>query len=586
MIELIHPAFVIVALGFFAWRLPRRLSYVVGLAGLTGVFLYIAVVPSGMYELVSFVGFELVVEINDVTRLMGVTFAGFGVAAVGYAMSTDVGRTHLLVALCYVSGSLFTVLSGDWVSLAIGWEMMAIASTVLIWLSKGDAVRSGFRYAVVHAVGGSLLLIGLAAHGATVGITPETFHFTGDGITEGFATILVAVGILINAAIIGFHIWLPDAYSRPHVATSVFLSAYTTKAAVYATYRAFPDGNVLIAYIGGIMAVFGATYAVTQKDMRRLLAYHIQAQIGYMLAGVGIGTSLGIAGGFAHLLNNVLFKGLLFMVAGAIVLQTGKEKLDKFGALGAQSIILLATFVIAALSITAVPGFNGYVSKKLVLDAASSADLTGVWLLLTIGAVGTFLSFIKFGYYAFLSGEPQQTESIPSIRSSVMIVIAGICVLFGIWYELLFSILPHAESIDVAIYTFDGIAETAILAGVGLFLFVAGKSIIQNFSGGIDINRVRDPATFYGMQWITGTVKTAFQNIDATVSELSWRCVLLVRNPTQTIERALPEPLATKYHSRKYEVPGTTGLRIGLGMSIAVVLAVLITGLVFGILIT
>jgi len=285
----------------------RKVAHATATVALGAVVAWAFAVPNGTGSTVTFIGFELiVVNVDSFSRLMAIIFGGFGASAVAFAYFADASKRHLLWGLGYVTASLWTVMVGDWLGLIAGWEAMAIASTIFVWLSGGDAIRAGYRYALAHALGGSILLAGLLVHLAGVGVSPTALHFDGAGITglevslAGFqfslAALLAGIGIGINAAIIGFHSWLPDTYPRPHVATSVFLACYTTKTAVYAAYRAFPEGNLALAYMGGAMAIYGAAFALAQKDMRRLLSYHIQGQVGFMLVGIGVGSSLGIAG--------------------------------------------------------------------------------------------------------------------------------------------------------------------------------------------------------------------------------------------------------------------------------------------------
>jgi len=193
------------------------------------------------------------------------------------------------------------------------------------------------------------------------------------------------------------------------------------------------------------VAVYGAAYALVQKEMRALLAYHIQAQVGYMLAGIGIDSALGIAGGFAHLLNNVLYNGLLFMLAGIIIVRTGHERLGRVGALGSSAPLVLLTFVVAAAAISGLPGTNGFVSKGMVLDAALEADAPLLRALLLVGTVGTVASFYKFGYYAFHSGSSRNIKDADRGYSLVLIALAGLCLGIALAYGPLFDLLPATD---------------------------------------------------------------------------------------------------------------------------------------------
>ena len=572
----VPPAAVVAVAALLAPFLSRRSGYALGALALAAVAGWALVVPEGVGATATFLGFEvLLVAVDDVTRLVALIFGGFGIGAVAYAYFAGADRIHLAVALGYVAAAVWTVSVGDWLGLVIGWELMAVASTLLVWLHGGAAVRAGYRYALAHALGGGLLLSGVAAHLATVGIAPDALHFDGTGVAAGVPTLAVGLGVGLNAAVIGLHGWLPDTYHRPHVAASVFLCAYTTKAAVYAAYRTFPEGNLVLAYAGGAMAVYGAAYALAQKDMRRLLAYHIQAQVGYMLAGIGVGSALGVAGGFAHLFNNVLYKGLLFMVAGIVVLRTGENRLDRFGALGTTAPVVLAAFLVAALSITAVPGFNGFVSKGMVLDAAAAAGAEPLRWLLLAGAVGTFASFLKFGYYAFLEGDPVTVRDASAGHAAVVLPIAGLCVVLGLSYDALFAVLPATEAWSTDPYSRSHVLEGVALAAAGLAAFVLGKPAFDRLHGGVDVDRIHDPAVFYGTRAISEGVARTYRAVDDLTAGVGWASARAVRDPVRTIRSHLPASHRDWYDRRRDRTPGRTGLKAGISTSVYVVIVLL-----------
>jgi multicomponent Na+:H+ antiporter subunit D len=554
----------------------RRTGHAIGAVALAAVAVWALVVPDGTGPTASFLGTDLVlVAVDDASRLVGLALAGFGAFAVGYAFVVGTDRGHLTIALAYVGASLWSVFVGDWLSLALGWELMAIASTLLVWYHGGDAVRAGYRYALVHAVGGGLLLVGVALHWAAVGGGADTLQYDGTGIAAGLPALAVGLAVGVNAGLIGVHIWLPRTYAAPHVATSVILSAYTTKVAVYAAYRAFPEGNLVLAYVGGVMTIYGAVYALAQKDMRKLLAYHIQAQVGYMLAGIGIGSALGVAGGFGHLFNNVLYKGLLFMIAGFVVVRTGKNKLDEFGALGRATPLLFVTFLVAALSITGVPGFSGFVTKGMVLDAAVEIDATLLEALLLAGAVGTFVSFMKFGYYAFLDGERAAAPDLSVRDAAVALPIAGACVLFGVYYPALFALLPATEAWSTEPYSPTHLSKALVLAGGSLAAFLVAKPLFGRVAGGRDVDAVRDPFVFRGTELVTSGLARLFGRVDGWIAGAGWLLVGAARNPRATIAAALPDSVEARYHRRADRLPGAAGLKTSIGTAAALVFVAL-----------
>jgi len=540
-------------------------------------------VPAGRHGSVTFLEFAVIpVAVDPASRVTGLAFGAFGVVAIGYLSATGGDRVHLAAALAYAGAALWSVFAGDWLGLFVGWELMALASTVLVWLHGGDAVRIGFRYALVHAIGGTVLAAGLALHAATLGIDPTVFQY-GDGVAAGLPAIAVGLGIAINAAVFGVHVWLPDTYASPHVGASVVLSAYTTKLAVYAAYRAFPDGNLVLAYVGGAMAVIGASYALAQKDARRLLAYHIQAQVGYMLAGIGVGSSLGLAGAIAHLFNNVLFKGLLFMVAGLVVLRGGTGRLDEATAIGRRTPVLAAVFLVAAASISGVPGTNGFVSKGLVLDAVIEAGHEPLRWLLLAGAVGTLVSFCKFGYYAFRYGPEPVHQPTTAPQRLAMVPIAVACIALGLVYGPFFDLLPAGAEWTATPYSRGKLIETALLLTTGIVGFWLARPVLSRMDGGVDVDAVRDPLVFETTKAVVSLVDATFRTAARVEQEVRRRLIGALTNPADRVRKWLSPGLARQYRTRRAEVASTVGFTASVRLRAIVLVGCLLVALGLGV---
>ncbi|MEM4781290.1 MAG: proton-conducting transporter membrane subunit [Halalkalicoccus sp.] len=572
------PPALFVAVAALAVLVSRRLGLALSGIALACVAGWALSVPDGVGPTATFLGFELlVVHVDPVARLVALVFGGFGLAAVGYAGLVGLDRTRLACALVYTAAALWTVTVGDWLSLLVGWELLAVSATLLLWLGRGEAVRAGYRYALAHAIGGTALFVAIAFHAVSVGTAPDALWF--DGGLAGEAALFAGFGIAVNAAAVGVHAWLPDAYARPHVASSVFLCAYTTKVAVYTAHRAFPEGNLLLAYAGGGMAVYGAGYALAQKDMRRLLAYHIQAQVGYMLAGIGIGSTLGIAGGFFHLFNNVLYKGLLFMLAGILILRFGEERLDRFGALGTAMPAVALAFALAALSIAGMPGTNGFISKGMVLDAASEAGARPLYWLLLAGSVGTAASFAKFGYYAFLDGgsiASDRKRGMGRTHAAVTLPLAGLCVLLGLRHDLQFALLPVGEVWKTDPYTASYMAEKIAFGTAGVAGFLLAKPLLKRLDGGTDVNALHDPLALYGARAVSGSIERAFARADRVGEVLAARAVDLTRGEEAPVRSLLPIWLRGE--------DGELSATLAIGPSVALVLCVLAVSLLIALL--
>ncbi|GAB3416447.1 Na(+)/H(+) antiporter subunit D [Haloparvum alkalitolerans] len=518
MFEAVPPFAVLAVAAALVVLLPRGVGHLLGASATAFVFAQALLIGDGAHLATTFLGFDAVfLHVDDFSRLMGVVVGFLATAAVAYAYGSDAPRWTTGLALAYVGSTVGTIYAGDWLTLIFWWELMAVTSTLLVWHYGGEAVRAGYRYALVHGIGGTLLLGAVAVHGASMlGTVPldAIFLFSEtDGIHPA-ATTLAALGIGINCGFVFLHTWLPDTYPRPHVAASVFLSVFTTKTAVYVMYRAFPEGGMWLAYLGGIMAVYGAFFALLQYDPRRLLSYHIQAQVGYMLAGIGLATYVGefaVTGGFAHLFNNVLYKSLLFMAVGAVVYRTGLQDIREMGGLWREMPLTFLLYVAGAASITAVPGFNGFISKGMVIDSAHEVHnvelLFGeglLWWLLILGGVGTFMSFIKLGYYVFFHGEATSSPRDATAFQTVgMALAAGACLFFGVFYYQLIELMPFTELIlseDVYFkpYSASHLTESAWLLTAGFVGFFALKGPLGTLSHYMrDVDAVLFPAAFY-----------------------------------------------------------------------------------------
>ena len=572
----VPPGVAVVVGAAVAAALSRRAAHALGVALTAGTLLWALVVPDGVFLSTNFLGFEAVLlRVDGFSRLMAIIFGLIGAAAVVYSYASDADGIQTAFALSYVGTSVGAVLAGDWLALLFFWELMAATSTLLIWYYGGKAIRAGFRYALLHGIGGSLVMAGIVWHYDAVG----SFLFSAaDGITAGVPAVLVAVGIGVNVGFVGLHAWLPDTYPRPHVAASVFLCVYTTKTGVYGMYRAFPEGHLWIAYMGGAMAVFGAGMALLQDDMRRLLSYHIQSQVGYMVAGVGIGTALATSGAFAHVFNHILYKSLLFMTVGVVIYRTGKERLKKVGGLYREMPLTAVTFGIAALSIAGFPGFNGFVSKGMVIGAAHKEHLDALWWLLMLGGVGTFLSFIKLGYHAFLHGKYDGPVADANRGQSVaMVAIAGLCVIYGVYPDALFGLLPGTKSskyvalpaagAKYTVFTVDHLVEGIGLAVLGVAGFAVLKKPLSNVSVVPDVDALYNRVAFYGTRGVVVGVTELYAAVDRAVVAAARTVAGAVRDPASAVTA-----VARPTDGDRSGTPAS--LRAGIGTTILVLVVV------------
>ncbi len=342
-------------------------------------------------------------------------------------------------ALLYGAGALGAVLAGDLISLFVFWETMAAASVFLVWARGTErATRAGMRYLIAQVSSGVLLLAGAMIHYG------ETGSLAFDALAlDGLGPKLIFLAFGIKCAWPFLHGWLTDAYPESTPTGTVFLSAFTTKVAVYALARSFAGTEMLI-WIGTAMAMFPIFYAVIENDLRRVLAYSLINQVGFMVVGIGLGTALALNGAVSHAFNDVIFKGLLFMSMGAVLHMTGRIDGSDLGGLYKTMPWTAGFCLVGAASISAFPLFSGFVSKSMVMASAAYEGHTVVFLCLLFASAGVFHhAGIKIPYFAFFAHDSGIRASEPPFNMlAAMAIAAAICVFNGAYPWALYSLLP------------------------------------------------------------------------------------------------------------------------------------------------
>ena len=471
-LEWVHPGLVLI-LG--AWVVPflkGRLKGAAMLALPAAALAACASMSPGAYGEVSFLGQDLVFgRVDQLSLVFSYVFSIMALLGMVYSLHVDDDYQHV-TALTYAGGALGVTFAGDFLSLYIFWELMAVSSALLVWWRReASAVAAGFRYLLVHVVGGLFLLAGIVLHWSQTG----SLAFGDMGaFADSTAWGLILVAFLLNAAVPPLGAWLPDAYPEATVTGAVFMTAFTTKSAVYVLIRGFA-GTELLVWLGAAMAVYGVVYAVLENDARRLLAYHIISQVGYMVCGVGIGTELAINGASGHAFAHILYKALLFMGAGAVLQMTGLRKLSEMGGLYKTMPVTLGLYMIGAFAISAVPLFSGFVSKSMVVSAAGEEHWTAAFLLLTLASAGTFLhTGLKLPYYMFFGKDSGvRAQEPPRNMLVAMGLAAAACVLIGVFPGLLYQHLPKA--VVYVPYTLEHVTSTLGMLGftaLGFFLLL------------------------------------------------------------------------------------------------------------------
>jgi len=481
MIDIVPPAFIFI-LGAILLPLlrERRLRQIFQLLIPLIALIDLLYMPKGTYWVYNFLGYDLILgRVDKLSMCFGYVFVIVAFVGMVYALHVREVGQHT-AAFLYIGSALGVVFAGDIFTLYVFWEIMAISSVFLIWYQRDKAaLDAGFRYIMVHIFGGCALLAGIIIHVSNTGST--NFGFIEYG---GLASQLILLGFIINAAVPPFHAWLSDAYPEATVTGSVFLTAFTTKSTVYVLLRTFPGVEILV-WLGAIMAVYGVAYAVLENDIRRLLAYHIISQVGYMVAGVGLGTEMSMNGSTAHAFCHILYKALLFMGAGAVIYVTGRRKLTELQGrnLYKKMPIALSLYMIGAFSISAVPLFNGFISKTMVIAASAELDRPIIYLLLHLASIGTFLhTGLKLPYGIWFGRVPkgetieeEETEATePPLNMLIAMGMAAfLCILTGVYPKILYNILPY--SVHFHPYTLNhvvGMMQLLLLTAAAFWLYI------------------------------------------------------------------------------------------------------------------
>jgi len=463
MIDFAHPAllFVLGAVPIPFLKDPIRRIYLV-LVPLLGLLAVVTMQP-GSYGATQFLGQDiLIARVDKLSIVFATVFAIMALIGTVYALHLSHPGQHV-AAFVYVGSSLGVVFAGDYLTLYLFWEIMAFASAYLVFAQGGQrAIGAGFRYLMVHVTGGVVLLGGIILHGHSTGSL-----LFGPIAEMGTGTYLILAGFLLNAAVPPLNAWLTDAYPEATVTGAVFMSAFTTKTAVYVLARAFP-GTELLVWLGTAMALYGVVYAVLENDCRRLLAYHIVSQVGYMVAGIGIGTEMAVNGATSHAFAHILYKSLLFMGAGAVIYVTGRRKLTELGGLYKSMPVTVALYMIGAFAISAFPFFSGFVTKSMVIAAAGEDHRALVVLALTMASSGTFLhTGLKLPYYMFFGTDRKlQAREPPANMLVAMAMAAALCIAIGVFPQPLYALLPYP--VDFEPYTGSHVTES-----LGILMFTA-----------------------------------------------------------------------------------------------------------------
>ncbi len=393
------------------------------------------------------------IRIDGLSRIFVVIFHIAALFATIYSFYVK-DNFQPLVGMFYAGSALGVVLAGDFWTLFLFWELAAVSSAMLVWVRRGGrALAAGLRYFAMQMVSAVLLLAGIALLRHELGAVPGWADFRdltgmledgGLGLSNPGATlILLAFGL--KAAFPLLHSWLIDAYPEATPAGTVFLSGFTTKFAIYALARAFPGQSELI-WIGAVMTAFPIFFAVIENDLRRVLAYSLANQLGFMVVAVGIGTPLALNGAAAHAFAHILYKGLLFMAMGAVLHRVGHVDGSHLGGLYKSMPYTTGLCIVGAASISAFPFFSGFVTKSLVMSAAAYQGHFVLWLVLLFASAGVFHhAGIKVPFFAFFHHDSGiRCREAPRSMLVAMTLTAAASMTIGLFPQFFYRLLPYA----------------------------------------------------------------------------------------------------------------------------------------------
>jgi multicomponent Na+:H+ antiporter subunit D len=425
--------------------------------------IHLLMLPEGNQAQVDMFGHTLIfLRVDSLAFLFGLIFLIAAFLNVIYGWHED-DSVQQVSSLVYAGAGVGAVFVGDLISLFIFWELTAIASVFLIWASRTErAYRAGMRYLVIQIGSGVILLAGVVLHYRATG----SISFDNLGLVS-FPTALIFIAFGIKCAFPLLHNWLQDAYPEATVVGTVVLSAFTTKLAVYALARGFPGTDILIL-IGVTMTAFPIFYAVIENDLRRVLAYSLNNQLGFMVVGIGIGTPMALNGTAAHAFCHILYKALLFMSMGAVLFRTGTVKGSELGGLWKSMPWTAGFCIVGAASISAFPLFSGFISKSLIIAAAAEQGHWITWLVLLFASAGVFHhSGIKIPFFAFFAHDSGiRCKEAPTNMLIAMGLAAFMCIGIGVYPSALYAILPH--QVDFVPYT-----VTHVITQLQLLMFSA-----------------------------------------------------------------------------------------------------------------
>ena len=445
-----HPGIILIlggiAMMFMPGNLRRVTTFALPLLALAGFLSY----PDDLILTINAFGYTLdPIRIDGLSWIFTLIFIIAAFITAIYSLHTS-NKTEQSAIAIYAGSAIGAVLAGDLLTLFLFWEISALSSTLIVWLGSGNqSKQAGMRYLLIHITSGLLLLLGSILHYQQT----ESILFNAMTI-DTLSGLLIFFAFGIKCAFPLLHNWLQDAYPEASPVGTVALSAFTTKLAVYCLARGYAGTESLI-WIGALMTAFPIFYAVIENDLRKVLAYSLNNQLGFMVVGVGVGTELALNGTAAHAFAHILYKALLFMSMGAVLHRIGTCKATELGGLYKSMPWTTIFCLIGAMSISAFPLLSGFISKGIILYAVAEEGHWITWLVLLFASAGVLHhSGIKVPFFSFFAHDQGlNCKEAPMNMLLAMGITATMCILLGVFPSVFYQWLPY--SMEFHPYTFD-----------------------------------------------------------------------------------------------------------------------------------
>ena len=421
----------------------------------------------GVHSKVEFMDIEFIIFQSDTLTLpFAIIFHIAAILNVIYGAHEKNWNQHVAI-MSYSGAAIAAVHAGDLFTLFVWWEATAFTSVFLILASNTQrSYKSAFRYILIQVGSGMFLLAGAVLLMSETG----NANFTSFDINSLYGQ-LIFIAFGIKAAFPLLNGWLQDSYPEASEIGTVALSTFTTKLAIFCFAKSFAGTEILII-IGAIMTFYPIFFAVIENDLRRVLTYSLNNQLGFMIVAIGIGTELAVNGAVAHAFAHILYKGLLFMGMGAVLYRVGTCKASELGGLFKFMPITAICTIIGAISISAFPLFSGFVAKSLIMSSLGKEGLVFVYFMLLFASAGVLHhSGIKIPFFAFFAHESGiKTKEAPLNMIVAMIIASALCILIGIFPSYFYAILPY--QIEYQPYDFSHVVGQLQLLTFAAFAFI------------------------------------------------------------------------------------------------------------------